>query len=709
MKSLSIKLHKKIEARRMKIESEAKSVSRILAEEYTKMSRKSINQETIEKRKKQNKIELKIGLNLLNKIGIILILFGISVAAKYSYSRWFNNYARGISFFFIGALLIMGGEWFFRKHKDIFSKGLLGGGVAVLYASIFYSYFVLNILDLNMSLFLSVLVTLSTIILSFRYNSKTVVSFSLVGGYLPFLTYAYNFGMAGDKAYVAMGYLFLLNILILIISIRKKWNLTSYISFIFNIPCLVYLINRVPNQTIAIIYSILTFIVYLGVTLSYPLKYKSRLNVADVMLLGLNTFISCIVIFYLFDKMKFHDYDGFLALLFCAVYVFLGQLIKRIMNQEKALIILFYATSLTFAILMIPFQFGAKWLSMGWLVEGVLLIILGYKNKIKYMERAGLCIAGLCLTAFYFFDFFFGYTFGNNPEFFQLKYFFVMAGMIFVLFAYLAGLKKDEISQFSIRGKSVKIYKYITIINFYLFLMYMGPYYYNKFFVLKDSVVSSDVLEYYRIILISILHIGLAYLLTKIKLVYDDFVKYISIALYFIAIIICLGINTSSPVLKYTYAREFVKYISFGILILFNLYAFLKTRELVIKFIKKSDSSLEFFPLTMSIYLLGVLSYFITSQFEFKNISLIISFLFLILSIGYIIYGFKKRYAYIRFFALALSLFATGKLFIWDLRSLSVGWKIFAYFGFGIILIFISYTYQRIKNEIGVQYEKNKK
>jgi uncharacterized membrane protein len=49
---------------------------------------------------------------------------------------------------------------------------------------------------------------------------------------------------------------------------------------------------------------------------------------------------------------------------------------------------------------------------------------------------------------------------------------------------------------------------------------------------------------------------------------------------------------------------------------------------------------------------------------------------------------------------LGLSIFATGKLFIFDLAYLRIEGKILAYFAFGAIMLGISYVYQKLRDSM---------
>lgn len=66
---------------------EKKNLAVTLAENYDTLSQEDLSPEIIEKRTKQNQWEMKIDLNLINKIGVLLILLGMGVAFKYSFDH----------------------------------------------------------------------------------------------------------------------------------------------------------------------------------------------------------------------------------------------------------------------------------------------------------------------------------------------------------------------------------------------------------------------------------------------------------------------------------------------------------------------------------------------------------------------------------------------------------------------------------------------
>ncbi|MDD3024056.1 MAG: DUF2339 domain-containing protein, partial [Syntrophomonadaceae bacterium] len=389
----------KIAERQKEVEAE-KNISRAEIESrFRQLQTEDVDEETIQKRIKHNNLEINLGLSWLNKLGILLILFGVATGVKFGYA-WFSPHMKGIFSFVLGVIFLVAGEIFMRKQKNTFAMGISAGGVSILYFATFSAFFYHHILSMNTAIVLSLLVTAVAIALSLRYDSKTICIFSLIGGYLPFYSYVFAIGLNGSAIYVTMAYVLLLNAMILIISSYKKWQLVNYVAFILNFPVFIYLISICKDNIPSLIFNAVVFVLFLLVVIAYSLRQKVSLNANDIILLGLNTTLSCVEACYIFGRAGWNDYLGLLALFFALFYFALGRAIEKIMGQEKIVKNFFYLTSITFAILMIPFQFEMKWVSMGWTIEAVLMIVWGIRNRIGLIEGMGWAIGLLSYLSY---------------------------------------------------------------------------------------------------------------------------------------------------------------------------------------------------------------------------------------------------------------------------------------------------------------------
>ncbi len=689
IKKLEEDLNQKIKIKKEKLEKEKENIIGEIKREYNELKSQGVSDEIIEKKKKYNDIEVKIGLNWINKAGIILLLLGIASATKYTYSTWFNEYIKGISSFLLGGLLLGAGEWLNRKEKNLFALGLSGGGIGALYFSVFSSYFILNILSMPISIGLSVLVTMASLLLSKRYKSMTICGISLVGGYLPFFTYVFLEGILGGQIYIAMGYLFTLNLLVLKLSLERRWIYINYLSFLLNIPCFTYLAFESPSKVIGIIYSILTFIMYLSITLTYPIREKINLKKMDFILLGLNTAVNCLTVYELFEIAGYHSYEGILAFVYALIYFGLGEFVKKSASQEKETQMMFYITAMAFSVLMIPLQFGIKGAVLGWLIESILIIFYSVKNDIEKMEIGGWIVLGLSVGLFIVDNFFNHWSVYD----FTLKYTLITIGIIYIFSLYAAKLSEEKLFKYTLKGKLLTYYKYFMIISTWIYLLRMDSIFYDKY--TKLYYYNS----FYFLISESLITAVFAYCISKIKIIEDNIVDKISIGLYVLVDIVGFGMNffDINSSLDGSY-----KALSILILIIYNIFVFFSIKDLTLRLIKKKGLSLEVYPMALAVYILGSTTSLLVNQFDLNNISLIISIFFIVMSFTYIMYGFKNKFDLIRKFGLGLSIFSTGKLFIFDLAFLNTGGKIVAYFCFGIVLIGISYMYQNLRRNIEV-------
>jgi len=401
IEELRKQLNIKVTLAREEIEKHTGAFCENRNEELSKLKQEQVTEEEIRSRIKQNNIESLIGLNIINKLGILLLVIGVIAASQFTYYH-LPDMLKSVFAFLIGAVMLVAGELLNRRKPNVFSLGITSGGIAVLYASLALSYFRFEILGMYPALGLCVLITLGAFVLSQRYNSQTISAFAMVGGYLPI------FSIAGDKTmlYGAMVYFVILNFLALIVAVNKKWTVTAYIGFVLNVIGSIYISTNMFNtqsdgaalilgDIITILYLVFAFVIYTLIPVVGSFRKKVGFKNSDTVLLALNTFISSLLLYWAFYEAGLEDLKGLLALVFAGVYIMLGWFIDKYMTKEKTTIALFYITGLTFVVLVIPFQFGRMWLSLGWLVEGIALLSYGIYKEIKSFKRAGTVISFL--------------------------------------------------------------------------------------------------------------------------------------------------------------------------------------------------------------------------------------------------------------------------------------------------------------------------
>ncbi len=316
------------------------------------------------------------------------------------------------------------------------------------------------------------------------------------------------------------------------------------------------------------------------------------------------------------------------------------------------------------------------------------------------METAGRIIFSLCLGVFFIFDVLGMTDPSMEVKYFDLKFLFITVGLIITSTVYQIDMNKNKFSELSKKGQLTKKLTYFSIIMFYSFLLFNGIKYYNKWIV-KFDLLPLYLSAFYRLVLVAIISFGLGYILSKMKAIFDRVVRTYYYLLCIIEDLICVYVLLFLPVFSHdTYGFITLKYFSVGILIIYNVFVLFNIRSLIIKYLRYKNKNYEYYPLIMGIILMANITSLMVVQFNLDHLNLLLSFAYLALAVTYIIYGFKQRFLFIRYFGLVLTIFALTKLFFWDLRSLEESGRIIAYFGFGFILLIISYIYQQINKKM---------
>ena len=91
--------------------------------------------------KKRFDVEVLVGGNWLNRIGVVALVMGVIFFLKYALeNRWIGEAGQCMLGVLLGVGLIAAAEYFERKRYRWFAVGLVGGGIGILYASIFVAF-----------------------------------------------------------------------------------------------------------------------------------------------------------------------------------------------------------------------------------------------------------------------------------------------------------------------------------------------------------------------------------------------------------------------------------------------------------------------------------------------------------------------------------------------------------------------------------------
>lgn len=394
--------------------------------------------------------ETEIAANWLTKIGVLALLFGVGFFLKYAIDKgWISQWARVLIGVATGGLLVILGELWKEKYTK-YAAALTGGGIALLYFSIFASFQFYSLLPQEVAFALMVIITILAVALAYRYRSKPLAVLGVAGAYLsPLLMHA---GI--DQQIPLFVYLTILNLATLAILAKYFWMELAFLSlFGTMLDYIVWATNfSGPQNTAAsIVFVCAVFAIFLlGGAILFR-KHKIGQSLApqsdyyfSVLSVLLGGFFACAVSALLFDN--FHPYLAPVILLGATLsfiaYVFVDRLEFKKINYTLS----FVGSSLL--CLAAAWYFNGKTLDFMVIILGLFGVSIGALQKRLELKFWGLGILLISVILVLFTP----YDLPNYTLVLNSKFGLMLAGVVALLVAgwlYDIGSTTDEERQAS--------------------------------------------------------------------------------------------------------------------------------------------------------------------------------------------------------------------------------------------------------------------
>jgi len=340
-----------------------------------------------------------LGGNTVVRVGIVVLFFGVAFLLKYAA----DNNMLPIEFRLAGtalaaaALLAIG--WRVRARRAAYGLVLQGGGVGILYLTIFAATKLYALLPVGAAFPLMVAVCALSAFLAVRQNALPLAFMGTAGGFLaPVLL------STGHGNHIALfSYYALLNAGIFAIAWFKAWRPLNLLGFAFT-----FTIGSAWGVTAyrpALFAStepflILFFLMYVGIALLYAVKRELALrHYVDGTLVFGTPIVATALQASLVKDMPFGLAWSAVAL--SAFYVVVTAWLARRRDRLALLFESTLALAVIFATLAVPLAFSGPTTSAAWAIEGAAVVWLGVREKRMLRFGFGLLMQLAAAGAFF--------------------------------------------------------------------------------------------------------------------------------------------------------------------------------------------------------------------------------------------------------------------------------------------------------------------
>jgi uncharacterized membrane protein len=656
-------------------------------------------------------LERFIGENITSKIGIGILVLAIGFFVKYAIdNQWIAETGR------VAIGLLCGGILTFLAHRmrnsyPGFSSVLVGGGLAIFYFTITLAYHEYHLFSRTVTFIIMVAITGFAVVLSHLYNRQELAIIALIGGFAtPFMA------SSGSGNYKALFiYLIILNTGLLVLAYFKAWRILNVLAFIFTVVLFASWLYTLPAEPPALtlkhalMFGSIFYLLFIVINLAHNIKENKRFLASDFLTILSNTCLYYSLGIYCLNEMDAEIYRG----LFTASLALLNLVISIVLFQKRRtdpnILYLLIGITVSLVSLTAPVQLEGNNITLFWATEVVLLYWLYQKSQIKIMQLASLLV-WIALLVSIFLDWI--QLYDDTTAFRRII---INKGFITTVFSGIACFAVFHLRQRE-AGSSSNAVKYFPAANaFFLtgMLLLFAAGALELYYQLSHHLPGSDIYVLYLLAYTFAFVICFRWITSR----YQPLQSNTKLALILMLAALILNLITMPLVFSIQeimvifsrlpghFAAHWMAAILAGYLVYEVIRALMKAEtqpshrlfawalcSYIVIFL-----SLELLLLVNMIYYTPEIGLF---EIERIYVKTVLPILWGVCSFAFMWLGMKYKFRTLRIVSLSLFTVTLLKLFLFDIRHIPVAGKIAAFFCLGVLLLIISFMYQRVKKII---------
>ena len=333
--------------------------------------------------------------NVVVRVGLLVLFVGVGFLLRYAVQHDMLSIEARLLGAAVGGLVLLVLGWRQRHRRQTFALLLQGGGVGIMYITVFGAAKLFGMVPLGMAFALMVALVILSTALALLQDAKSLALFGAAGGFLtPILL------STGSNDYVALfGFYALLNLGILSVAWYRSWRELNLLGFLFTFGIGSFWgVTRYEPAFFATTepFLILFFLMYVAIAVLFAFRQPEGFRgYVD----GTLVFGTPIVTAALQGGMVYrYEYGMALSALALAFfYIVLARALwargseatRRVM---RLLTESFLAMAVVFGTLAIPLALDGRWSSAAWAMEGAALVWLGVRQARWLARNFGLLL-----------------------------------------------------------------------------------------------------------------------------------------------------------------------------------------------------------------------------------------------------------------------------------------------------------------------------
>lgn len=328
--------------------------------------------------------------NVPVKVGVLLSFFGVAFLLKYAVEQELFSIPMSVRYLAVAAfaafLLVFG--WRKREDNRVFALSIQGGGIGVLFLTVFAALRLHALLSPTVAFGLLIIITAAAGVLAVKQESRAFAILGTTGGFLaPLLA------STGSGNHVGLfSYYLILNCAVLGVAWYRSWRELNIVGFGFTFGVgTIWGFQYYRPELFATTepFLVLYFLFYTVIAILFAFRVPPKLRgyVDGTLLFGTPT------IAFALQTQLLNDTEYGLAIsaaMLSAFYAALALWLRRTQGKNFELMAqAFIALAVAFGTIAIPLALDDRWTAIAWALEGAALMWVGVRQKTTLAKMTG--------------------------------------------------------------------------------------------------------------------------------------------------------------------------------------------------------------------------------------------------------------------------------------------------------------------------------
>ncbi len=325
--------------------------------------------------------ELLLGGNWLARIGVLAVVIGMAFFLKLAIDNEWIGETGQVVLGILGGVAFLGASEYWQKRYPAYAQTLAGGGIALLYLSIFAAFAIYDLIDFYPAVALLVVISVSSAGFAIRYESPALAIIGIVGAFAaPFITGGFASSdsqvVSAGPSIQLMAYVMVVDVGVLILSTFRNWRWFTLLALIGSLIAFgSWYAEYGDEATLLTAQGSLTiiFLIFVAATTLFHIVWRRAPQAFDQSLMAINA----AAYFGISYGLLWDDFRLWMGGFTLVLSLFYGGLAYAVLVRSREhvyLSIMALGIALVLLTVAVPVQLDGPWVSVAWAAEGAVLI-----------------------------------------------------------------------------------------------------------------------------------------------------------------------------------------------------------------------------------------------------------------------------------------------------------------------------------------------